>query len=153
MRAPSVWVRFFVVVVAIGLAGCDTTVTNHGHRLIDDDVARIRPGLSSKGEVASLLGTPSAFATFDENTWYYVGRRTEEQTFFNRRLTSQDVLRVRFDDNGVVAGVDRFDMADAREVVPNSDVTPTGGNEYTILEQLVGNIGRFGAGDAPPPRY
>ncbi len=139
--------------VAGAVAACDTTVVNHGHRLVDDDVARIRPGLSSKGEVASLLGSPSALASFDDDTWYYVGRRVEEQTFFNRRLTAQNVVRVRFDATGTVAGIDRFDLADAREVRPNPEATPTGGNEYTIIEQLIGNIGRFGAGDSAPPQF
>ncbi|MFW5834563.1 MAG: outer membrane protein assembly factor BamE [Pseudomonadota bacterium] len=136
------------------LAACDTTVVSHGHRLIEDDVARIRPGLSSKSEVVSLLGSPSAESTFEEDTWYYVGQRVEERTFFNRRLAAQDVVRVRFDDLGLVRDVERFDMADAREVAPIEDETPTGGNEMSIVEQFIGNIGRFADdGTQAPSRF
>jgi outer membrane protein assembly factor BamE (lipoprotein component of BamABCDE complex) len=140
--------------LAASLAACDTTVVTHGHRLIDDDIARIRPGMSSKSEVVSLLGSPSAESTFEADTWYYVGRRVEERTFFNRRLAAQDVVRVRFDDLGLVRDVERFDMADAREIDPVEDETPTGGNEMSILEQFIGNIGRFtDEGGQPPPRF
>ncbi|TVQ35051.1 MAG: outer membrane protein assembly factor BamE [Geminicoccaceae bacterium] len=143
-----------VAALAVLLAACNTTVINHGHRLIEDDVNRIRPGMSTKAEVVNLLGSPSALASFDDDTWYYVGRRVEEETFFNRRLASQDVVRVRFDERGIVAGVDRFDLADAREVTPERDITPTGGNEMTIVEQFITNIGRFGGDTGPAsPRF
>jgi outer membrane protein assembly factor BamE (lipoprotein component of BamABCDE complex) len=148
MSAPS----RLVLALALLLGACNTTVINHGHRIVDDDLARIRPGFTSRGEVVALLGSPSAQADFDADTWYYVGRRVEEETFFNRRLASQNVVRVQFDETGVVSRIERFDMADARDVTPSSDSTPTGGNELSVFEQFIGNIGRFGGGavGAPP---
>ncbi|MFP4359860.1 MAG: outer membrane protein assembly factor BamE [Alphaproteobacteria bacterium] len=139
--------------VTLGLAllmgACSTNVETHGHRLDEDRVAEIRPGGSSRGDVSSLLGTPSTLASFDDRTWYYVGRRVEEQNFFNRDLAAQDVVRVRFDEFGIVQEVDRFELADARAVQPVRDATPTGGNELNVVQQFIGNIGRFNAGDAP----
>lgn len=143
--------RFVLLVVAVVMTACQPTVEMHGHRLDDDAVARIRPGSSSRGDVAAMLGSPSTRASFDDRTWYYVGRRIEEQTFFNRDLEAQDVLRVRFDERGIVERVERFELADARQVDPVDDATPTGGNELNVIEQFIGNIGRFNpAGDAPP---
>jgi outer membrane protein assembly factor BamE (lipoprotein component of BamABCDE complex) len=137
--------------VALGLAllagACSTTVETHGHRLDENRLAQIRPGASSRGDVASLLGTPSTLASFDDRTWYYVGRRIEEQTFFNRDIAAQDVVRVRFDETGRVEAVERFALADARAVDPSDDATPTGGNELGVVQQFIGNIGRF---NAPP---
>ena len=138
----------------VALGACDTTVMNHGHRLADEDLGQIRPGVTSRGEVMALLGTPSTQGSFDEDTWYYVGRRVEERTFYNRSLTAQDVVRVRFDDTGTVSAVERFDIADGRTVRPSDDSTPTGGNELNVFQQFVGNIGRFNAptGTAPLDR-
>jgi outer membrane protein assembly factor BamE (lipoprotein component of BamABCDE complex) len=132
------------------LAGaCSTNVETHGHRLDETRVSQIRPGTSSRGDVASLLGTPSTLASFDDRTWYYVGRRIEEENFFNRDLEAQDVVRVRFDAFGIVEQVERFELADARAVDPVDAETPTGGNELNVVEQFIGNIGRFNAPDAP----
>jgi outer membrane protein assembly factor BamE (lipoprotein component of BamABCDE complex) len=134
------------------LAACQPTIETHGHRLDEDQLTRIRPGASSRGDVAALLGTPSTLSSFDDRTWYYVGRRVEEQSFFDRDLTAQDVVRVRFDENGTVQRVERFELADARAVDPVDDETPTGGNEMNIVEQFIGNIGRFNTGGDAPPR-
>ncbi len=135
--------RFTALGLLVGLVACQTTVQNHGHRLDEERIDRIRPGLSSRGDVAQLLGSPSTLASFDDRTWYYVGRRVEEQSFYNRDLAAQDVLRVRFDERGIVSGVDRFELADARAIEPVDDQTPTGGNELNIVQQFIGNIGRF----------
>ena len=143
--------RVVVLAVAAVVAACQPTVEMHGHRLDDEAIARIRPGSSSRGDVAAALGSPSTRASFDDRTWYYVGRRVEEQTFFNRDLEAQDVLRVHFDARGIVDRVERFELADARAVEPVDEKTPTGGNELNVIEQFIGNIGRFNpAGDAPP---
>jgi outer membrane protein assembly factor BamE (lipoprotein component of BamABCDE complex) len=143
--------RFVVLVLAVVVTACQPTVEMHGHRLDEDTVARIRPGSTSRGDVASLLGTPSTRASFDDRTWYYVGRRVEEQSFFDRDLAAQDVVRVRFDARGIVERVERFALADARNVEPVEDETPTGGNEMNVIEQFIGNIGRFNpTGEAPP---
>lgn len=135
--------RLTALVLLVGVVACQTTVQNHGHRLDEERIERIRPGLSSRGDVAQLMGSPSTLASFDDRTWYYVGRRVEEQSFYNRDLAAQDVLRVRFDERGIVSGVDRFELADARAIEPVDDQTPTGGNELNIVQQFIGNIGRF----------
>jgi len=135
--------RLIVPTLALMLVACETAVSTHGHRIDEQEIASIRPGVSSQGDVAAVLGTPSTLASFDDRTWYYVGRRTEEQSFFARKVAAQDVVRVRFDETGVVTGVDRFALADARDVDPVNDETPTGGNELNVVEQFIGNIGRF----------
>jgi outer membrane protein assembly factor BamE (lipoprotein component of BamABCDE complex) len=143
--------HYLAVGLALLLGACSTTVETHGHRLDEDRVAQIRPGASSRGDVASLLGTPSALASFDDRTWYYVGRRIEEENFFDRDLEAQDVVRVRFDQFGIVEEVDRFEIADARAVDPVDDETPTGGNELSLVQQFIGNIGRFNPAESGTP--
>lgn len=142
-------VPYVALALALVLGACSSTVDTHGHRLDDESVAQIRPGGSSRGDVASLLGSPSTLASFDSRTWYYVGRRVEEQNFFFRDVTAQDVVRVRFDATGRVERVDRFALADARAVDPVDDETPTGGSELNVVQQFIGNIGRFNAPTGP----
>ncbi|MEO1089326.1 MAG: outer membrane protein assembly factor BamE [Pseudomonadota bacterium] len=142
----------WVLLLAVGLGACEQTVITHGHQLIAEDVDRIRPGLTTQGEVVRILGTPSTRSTFDPNTWLYMGRRVEERTIFNRRLAAQDSLRIRFDDIGVVESIERFDVAHGSEIDPIDETTPTGGNELSIVEQLLGNIGRFSNPTPGEPR-
>jgi hypothetical protein len=50
---------------------------------------------------------------------------------------------VRFDEKGRVAGVARLGLDEAREVEIVERTTPTASNEMSVLQQLLGNIGRF----------
>jgi outer membrane protein assembly factor BamE (lipoprotein component of BamABCDE complex) len=123
--------------------GCTSQVSTHGHRLDAAALAQIEPGRSSQSEVLQLLGSPSSLATFDDRTWYYVSQRTESHTFYYRTVVAQDVVAIVFDDQGVVSRLNRHDLNGAREIDPVDRETPTAGNELTVLEQFLGNIGRF----------
>ncbi|HEY0523267.1 MAG TPA: outer membrane protein assembly factor BamE [Stellaceae bacterium] len=148
------------VAAALLLAGCSTTVDQRGNLPDEAKLELIRPGVTSKDTVSQLLGTPSSVSTFDSKTWYYISDRTEQFAFFKPKLLDQQVVAVSFDENGVVQDVTHRGMEDRREVSMSTRVTPTPGRELGLMEQLVGNLGRFNAGDSnnrstdnrgPPP--
>jgi outer membrane protein assembly factor BamE (lipoprotein component of BamABCDE complex) len=132
---------------ALGLAACAANISTHGHRLDAAALAQIEPGQSSQGDVMQLLGSPSSLATFDDQTWYYVSQRIERHSFYFNSVVAQDVVAIVFDDQGTVSRVDRHDLNGAREVDLVDRETPTAGNELTVLEQFLGNIGRFNPPD------
>jgi outer membrane protein assembly factor BamE (lipoprotein component of BamABCDE complex) len=132
---------------ALAIAGCAPTVDQRGNLPDADNVLAIQPGTSTKDEVAQLLGTPSAIATFNDRTWYYISKRTETVAFFNPDVIDQQVLVVRFDEVDVVQQVAMLGMDDANEVDMVSRETPTFGTRLTVVQQLLGNIGRFTRGE------
>jgi outer membrane protein assembly factor BamE (lipoprotein component of BamABCDE complex) len=132
---------------ALGLAACAPNISTHGHRLDTAALAQIEPGQSSQGDVVQLLGSPSSLATFDDRTWYYVSQRIERRTFYFNTVVAQDVVAIEFDDQGTVNRIDRHDLNGAREIDVVDRETPTAGNELTVLEQFLGNIGRFNPPD------
>lgn len=136
--------------VGLVLAACSPTITQHGHRLSEDDLSQIQPGLSSKRDVLSILGSPSAQGTFEDDHWYYVAQRTERTSFYQKELTQQDVLTVTFDSDGKVTSIGKHGIEAANAVLPSPEKTKTLGNELTLVEQLLGNIGRFNSGDDGP---
>ncbi|MGH6919191.1 MAG: outer membrane protein assembly factor BamE [Geminicoccaceae bacterium] len=131
------------VIAALGLTACAANISTHGHRLDAAALAQVEPGQSSQGDVIQLLGSPSSLATFDDRTWYYVSQRTESHSFYYETVVSQDVVAIVFDDQGTVSHIDRHDLNGAREIDLVDRETPTAGNELTVLEQFLGNIGRF----------
>ena len=124
-------------------AGCSPTVTNHGYRLDQDLVGQIRPGVTTRDEVARLLGSPSSVGTLGDQSWYYVTQRTEQMSFYQAKVAAQHVVRIDFDPNGVVKDVNQRGLQEARNIDPAKEVTPSSGNELTLLQQFIGNIGRF----------
>jgi outer membrane protein assembly factor BamE (lipoprotein component of BamABCDE complex) len=144
-----------VVLMAIGLglgvAACAPQVVQHGHTIDPANLARITPGVTSREEVARLMGSPSALATFEDDRWYYVTQRRESHSFFQSTITEQEVVTISFDDRGIVQDVDQHGIDQAMAIEPEREITRTLGNELTVVEQLVGNIGRFGDPAATMP--
>jgi outer membrane protein assembly factor BamE (lipoprotein component of BamABCDE complex) len=100
-------------------------------------------------EWREALGTPSTTAAFDDNTWYYFGETTQREAFYDPELIERHVLILRFDDGGLLSEVGTRDANSGREVTLVSRETPTAGHSFTVIEQILGNIGRFSDPAAP----
>lgn len=134
-------------VSALALLGaataCAPMVDTRGNMPPADVVATIQPGVTTRAQVSQLLGSPSSVATFNDRTWYYIGRKTETLAFLQPEVTDQQVLVVKFDDAGVVKDLEKRGMEIAQDVDMDSHETPTAGHSLGFFEQLFGNIGRF----------
>ncbi len=138
---------FGLVIALPVLSGCTPTVETHGHSLDEAQIAKVKPGSSSRQEVLQLMGSPSSFSTFDDAAWYYVSQRTEKTSFYQNSVVDQEVVTVTFDEDGRVAGIDRHGLDQVAAVDPVDRVTPTAGSSPSIFKQLIGNIGRFSSGN------
>jgi outer membrane protein assembly factor BamE (lipoprotein component of BamABCDE complex) len=131
------------LIVAAGLAGCQARIDQRGNKPDEDQVVQINPGVDDKQRVAELIGTPSSISTFDDRTWYYISKRTETMAFFDPEVTDQEVLAVAFTEDGIVDSLRLYGQEDGRTIAYVDRVTPTEGNELTLIQQMFGNLGRF----------
>lgn len=128
----------------LGLAACSPVVRTHGNMVDPERLSQIHTGVSRQADVAALLGTPTAEGTFNPNEWYYIGQRTEQTAFLAPAVTDRNVVRVTFNPTtGTVAKVEQLDASAGQTVDPVARITPTSGHDLTVLEQVMGNVGRF----------
>jgi len=132
------------VVLAVGLAACTVSEDQRGNLPDPDKLAQVKPGTTTKTQVVKILGSPSSASTFDDAVWYYISRKTKQVAFLNPTVLDQQVYIVNFDDKGVVRNIDHKTLADGENITPAPGATPAPGREMTFLEQLIGNVGRFG---------
>ena len=130
-------------IAATALSSCEGRVDARGFVPNPDTLAEIRPGVQDKLDVANLLGTPSAVASFDDDTWYYISQQTRNFAFFKPEIVEQRVLAIRFGDDDKIESTEAYTLADGAVVAPVERTTPTAGHELSLLQQLFGNIGRF----------
>ena len=121
-----------------------------GNHVDSDQLKELTPGTSTEADVRSLLGSPTAHATFDDNTWLYISERTQPRIGATQAVLSQNVVALTFDDHGVLRQVATRDAANAMPVQVIARTTPSPGTEASFLQQLFGNIGRFNAGGVTP---
>lgn len=147
LRKPSL----IAVLVATGLlAACEEQVDVRGNLPDPKMVQDITPGQTSRAEVEDMLGAPSAVATFQKEIWYYVGGKVKTVAFFRPELLDRQVVTIRFDEKGIVEAVEHGDGTADKEISLVERETPTRGKDLTVLQQIIGNVGRFGGGRSDP---
>lgn len=143
------------VLVAVAMLPACTRVQNTMGYIVDETlVAEVKPGIDNRDSVQKALGRPSIAGAWDDKTWYYVSRNTAQTAFLMPVPTAQSIIAVSFDAKGNVTSVNRRGLEQIAKVDPVGDKTPTLGRETGVLEDLFGNIGRFGSGGAAggPPQ-
>ncbi len=131
------------------LAACSIPVDQRGNLPERTALEQITPGVTDKATVTRLLGSPSTTATFDSNTWYYISQKTKNVAFFQTELIDQEVVAIDFDKDGLVRDIRHKGMADRREITPDPNATPAPGREFSFIEQLIGNFGKFSGKGTP----
>lgn len=128
--------------LALASAACAPVIGNHGYQALDAAPADVAVGDDTKASVRDRLGTPSATSLFEgDDVWYYISQTTEKYTFNLPQVSQRSVTEIVFEGDKV-ASVRTLGLEDGRDVGMNRNETPTRGRELTILEQLLGNVGR-----------
>ena len=135
--------RFCVAVVglALALSACAGSRDHKGFVLDPTLTDAIQVGVDNKESVTRTIGRPTFTSQWDPNEWYYVSRNTATLAFRDPKITDQTVLRIRFDQAGNVASVEKTGRELIAKVDPVGDKTPTLGRQRSFFEELFGNIG------------
>jgi len=141
--APLALFGVLAISAAVTLGGCENTVDLRGFAATPGSVEKLEVGAQSREDVVRLIGSPSAVATFNPNVWYYISETQEYWAYTKPRISSQKVMQVSFNESGRIDAIKNFDLKDAQDIQMVSRITPTSGKGLTVLEQVLGNVGRF----------
>jgi outer membrane protein assembly factor BamE (lipoprotein component of BamABCDE complex) len=130
-------------------AACAPRQDYRGITIEQEKLDLIKVGQTSEGQVNALLGSPSTISTFPDwgTVYYYISSETETVAFLAPELIDQQVLAIAFDKDSRVKDIKRYGLKDGKQIAFVDRETPTRGKEMTMLEQLLGNFGRFNSAD------
>jgi len=129
--------------------GCIETKNESGYNFRQKTLDNAELGGMSRREVYSALGSPSARSAVNQEKWYYIGSETARKSIFDPKMSKLHTLEISFNEDGVVQNWREYNEGDINRVGFSDDKTPTAGHSVGVLEQLVGNIGRFSNAEAP----
>lgn len=140
--------RFTSLIIAASLAAaagaCAPVVATQGFQAVDAKPQDVEVGVDTRETVLAKLGTPSTTSTFEaENVWYYLTQTTQRYTYNKPQVSQRTVTEITFaEGDEKVANVRTLGLEDGRRIAMERRETPTRGRQLTILEQLLGNVGR-----------
>jgi outer membrane protein assembly factor BamE (lipoprotein component of BamABCDE complex) len=140
--------RAVFAALAAGLlatAACAPISSYSGFQAIESDPKDVKVGVDTKSTVRGKLGSPSAVSTFDPNTWFYMNQVKERVAFRRPKVVSRNVTAIAFNkESEQVESVNNYTLKDGKVIAYNGRETPTRGREMTVLEQMLGAVGRGG---------
>lgn len=148
--ASSAFAGALLVPALMALGGCDPHFNQRGFVPTPGSTEKLEVGTQSREDVVRLIGSPSAVSTFNPNVWYFISETQESYAFLKPDITQQKVIQITFNDSGRVAAIKNYDLAEARDIVMVQRITPTSGKELTVLEQIMGNVGKFNPASKNP---
>lgn len=125
------------------MAGCAKDIDARGNLPPPEALAQLSVGEQTRQDVRGLLGTPATTAVFDDETWYYISAHTTQYAFYPNHELDRTVYAVSFDERGILKDVRKLGLEDGENVNIAGRETPTKGREFSLIEQLIGNLGRF----------
>lgn len=138
-------------VLALGLAACSPVVSQRGYVPNEDLIADIRVGIDNKDSVLTTFGSPSTISSVDGSAWYYISSIHEQVAFYKEAPVDREIVAVYFDEGGTVKQLGYYGLEDGKIVNFIDRETPTRGKQLTFLQQMFGNLGRFGSGTRADP--
>lgn len=134
------------LLTAMVLAGCAPTFRNHGYIPPEEELQEIVVGIDTRATVEETVGPPSSGGVLSEGDYYYVRSKTKTFGLRETKEIERQVLAITFDSRGVVQNIERFGLENGRVVPLTRRVTASGVSDVSVLRQLMGNIGKIGAG-------
>ena len=139
---------FFLGLGLLVVSACAPVTEIRGNLLDDKKIAQLTVGESNQRDVLNVLGSPTTSSVTRPNEWYYVGQKTEQIAVYQPEIVERRVLVVNFDEDGTLSRIAELDQEDGDDELEfSSRETESGGRKFTIMQQLIGNLGRFNKSD------
>ncbi len=138
--------RYFCMLL-IALTACTPIQAQRGQVVTDDQLSHLVVGTTAKPEITAAIGTPTMVDSFDDKIWYYVGEDTKQIGIHPPIVVDRRVVALNFDDNGTLTDKKVLSKDDGQKIAMAPGVTRVIGNEPTVVQQLIGNVGRFSGDD------
>lgn len=133
----------FPLAAVAATTACTPTIQRHGYAPESEKPSDIEPLTDTEQTVLARFGNPSTRGMFDDSVWYYVTDVRTQLAYLKSESSARSVVAIHFDDNGVVSEVSQYGLENGRTINLVDRKTPTRGRELSVIEQLLGTVGRL----------
>lgn len=134
---------FFYILMLVALTCC--SINPVGDVPADVRIHAIKAGTHTKDDVVRLLGSPTSITLFEKESWLYIESKEQNRIFLPAKEVERKVVKITFDVNGMVSKVKTLTLDDGQKVAIDKTITPVSGKEISVIDELIGNFGRFPA--------
>jgi len=133
--------KYLILSITLIITACTTITQNNGAEIRQVKLDQVTTS-STKADVYNLIGSPSTKSVYGQETWYYITSQIKRQLVRDDKVIEQNVVAITFTGDKV-DNIEIYDTKDRREFATSERITPTAGRKLNMIEQLLGNVGKF----------
>jgi outer membrane protein assembly factor BamE (lipoprotein component of BamABCDE complex) len=103
------------------LTSCQPQVNFRGNLIVEESFDTFIIGKTTASDVLAKCGTPSLRK--DNFSWIYVGYREEEDTLKNIKRVHEFIVKMMFDQSGVLRFVEKIDPKNNADILMDEEFT------------------------------
>jgi outer membrane protein assembly factor BamE (lipoprotein component of BamABCDE complex) len=124
------------------IGGCGERISEHGHIINQIELDTIEIDHTKKADILEALGQPSFEGAFDSHKLYYVSHIMEAPVAGINTTKSRTIYMFTFDNNNLLQSIHLTDEKSGVQVAHIDEKTPTPGDTFGVVEQILLNIRR-----------
>ena len=138
--------KLFNIFLILTLTACSWLGTNQVGDIPEDvRINAIKVGKHNKEDVIRLLGSATSITLFEKESWLYIESKEQKRVFLPAKEIERKVVQITFNSENIVEKVKTLSLDDGQKIALDKTITPVEGKDLSVLDELIGNFGRFPA--------
>lgn len=127
------------------LASCVSRVEKSGYVFEISDIDLLQEGFSSQDHILQMMGSPTLIDDFSEKeSWIYISEDIESFLFFKPKITSRNIVVLRFDDKNLLSKIEKFNHEnEVKDLTFISKYTNVKSQKVGFFKSLFSNVGQI----------
>ena len=127
------------------LANCSSNkVSNtHGFTSLQEKYERIIINKTNKNDIFKILGPPSTISNFDENKWFYIQTKKENQSLLKlgiKKIEKNNVLIVSFNNKGILEEKKILNLNDMNDIKYVKEITEKDYKQNNTIYKILSSL-------------
>ena len=133
------------ILLFLFIVNCSTNKVsnNHGYISLQAKFEKISVNKTNKNDIIKIIGPPSSISNFDENRWFYMQSKKENQSLIKlgiKKIKKNNILVVKFNNKGILENKKILDLDDMNQIKYVKNITEQEYKQNNTLYKIFSSL-------------
>tara|TARA_Y100000768_G_scaffold378825_1_gene353727 strand:+ start:2413 stop:2871 length:459 start_codon:yes stop_codon:yes gene_type:complete len=133
------------ILLFLFIVNCSTNKVsnNHGYISLQAKFEKISVNKTNKNDIIKIIGPPSSISNFDENRWFYMQSKKENQSLIKlgiKKIKKNNILVVKFNNKGILENKKILDLDDMNQIKYVKNITEKDYKQNNTLYKIFSSL-------------
>ena len=133
------------ILLFLFIVNCSTNKVsnNHGYISLQAKFEKISINKTNKNDIIKIIGPPSSISSFDENRWFYMQSKKENQSLIKlgiKKIKKNNILVVKFNNKGILENKKILDLDDMNQIKYVKNITEQEYKQNNTLYKIFSSL-------------